>query len=323
MSRLAANETDLKNLHVAAYAAMDRGELAAAAQRFGQLVEASPDAPHYHYMRGLAHKYLRDWPASLRDNLAAIATAEESTQAEHWNAAIAATALGDWATARAQWRACGVGVPDGEGAIEGNYGVAVVRLTPWHGGETVWMRRIDPARARLLNVPLPESGHRFGDIVLHDGASVGTRWNGEREVPVFNELQRLHTSDFATHVVFVHSPSAEDRNALRDASLPGIGYVEDWTDSIRHYCLRCSYGAPHDHAEADADGDAWNPDRNLGIAAQGRAAVEKLLDDWARRPGCRIQGIEVPTQAIPDCEDGQVWWQGPEEEGAEDAVRDG
>lgn len=320
MSELVAPDADPKNLHAAAYAAMARGELANAAQLFGQLVEACPDAPHYHYMRGLAHKYLRDWPASLRDNLAAIATAEESSQAEHWNAAIAATALGDWATARAQWRACGVGVPEGEGAIDGNYGVAVVRLTPWHGGETVWMRRIDPARARLLNVPLPESGHRFGDIVLHDGASTGTRWDGERQVPVFNELQRLHASDFATHVVFVHSPSAGDLDALRDASLPGIGYVEDWTDSIRHYCLRCSYGAPHDHAEADEGDEAWNPDRNLGIAAQGRAAVEKLLADWASRPGCRIEAIEVPTQAIPESEDGHVWWREPEDEDdAEDA----
>ena len=177
--------------------------------------------------------------------------------------------------------------------------MAVVRLTPWHGGETVWMRRIDPARARLLNVPLPESGHRFGDIFLLDGASSGTRWDGERQVPVFNELHRLLSSDFATHVVFVHSPSAGDLDALRDASLPGIGYVEDWTDSIRHYCLRCSYGAPHDHAAADEGDEAWNPDRNLGIAAQGRAAVEKLLADWARRPGCRIEAIEVPKQAIP------------------------
>lgn len=114
--------------------------------------------------------------------------------------------------------------------------------------------------------------------------------------------------------------SAGDLDALRDASLPGIGYVEDWTDSIRHYCLRCSYGAPHDHAAADEGDEAWNPDRNLGIAAQGRAAVEKLLAEWARRPGCRIEAIEVPTQAIPESEDGHVWWREPEaEDDAEDA----
>src|SRR5690606_30084312 len=128
---------------------------------------------------------------SLRHNLRAIELADEKSQAPYWNAAIAATGLGDWPEARKLWAACGIKIPEGEGPIEDDYGIAVVRLNPWHGGETVFARRIDPARARLLNVPLQESGHRFGDIVLHDGAATGHRFDGQREVPVFNELSRL------------------------------------------------------------------------------------------------------------------------------------
>lgn len=300
------------NLREQAYEAMDRGALAEASRLFEALLAREPDDRYYHYMRGLAHKYQMDWPTSLRHNLRAIELMEEVGNAEHWNAAIAATALGDWNRVRALWNACGVRVPEGQGAIVDDYGIAVVRLNPWDGGETVWMRRIDPVRARLLNVPLPESGHRFGDIVLHDGASTGSRWDGERQVPVFNELQRLEPSEFATHVAFVHCDDTDDVQALCDATAPGIGYVEDWTDSVRYYCMRCSYGAPHSHDDTGTEDD-WTPDRNIGIAAQSRKSVEKLLKDWeAGGRGRRVEAIETDECGIPERVDGQVWWLEPE-----------
>lgn len=311
---MAKHQEDSLDLHELAYDAMDRGALADASHHFEALLARKPDHRDYHYMRGLAHKYLLDWPTSLHHNLRAISLADEASQAEHWNAAIAATGLGDWERVRALWGACGIQVPEGQGAIWDDYGVAVVRLNPWSGGETVWMRRIDPVRARLLNVPLPESGHRFGDVVLHDGASTGSRWNGERNVHVFNELQRLEPSDFATHVVFVGCDRSEDLQALLDITAPGIGYIEDWTASIRHYCLRCSYGTPHNH-DAPTVNDDWTPDRNLGIAAQSRKSVEKLLRDWEKGGDGRwVEGIETRECNIPERVDGHVWWREPEGE---------
>jgi len=303
---------ELAQLHDRAYAAMDQGALSEASRHFEALLRHRPDAAHYHYMRGLAHKYLRDWKIALDHNLRAIELDDEQNEAEHWNGAIAATALGRWDQARRLWKACGIRIDEGSGPIDDDFGVAVVRLNPWHGGETVFMRRIDPVRARLLNVPLPESGHRFGDIVLHDGASTGTRFDGERNFPVFNELKRLVPSDFQTFVVFVSCDSPADLKTLLDASVPGIGYAEDWTGNIAYYCLRCSYGAPHKHSEAA--GDEWQPGRNLGIAAQSQWSVEKLLEDWAAAsPGRRIEGIETRELAIPQPEEGRVWWCGPEE----------
>lgn len=306
-------DDESRALHKRAYAAMDRGALAEASRDFDALLQREPDNHFYHYMRGLAHKYMLDWPVSLRHNLRAIELSEEMDEAGHWNAAIAATALGDWARVRGLWSACGVRVPEGEGSIEDDYGVAVVRLNPWHAGKTVFARRIDPVRARLLNVPLPESGHRFGDIVLHDGAATGSRRDGDRQVSVFNELVRLTPSEFQTFVVFVGCGSREDLQPLLDATAPGIGYAEDWTDSVSYYCLRCSYGTPHQHNHDDENG--WQADRNLGIAAQSRKSVEKLLGDWAASgQGRYIEGIETREVEAPLREDGQVWWYGPDED---------
>ena len=304
-----------KDLKERAYAAMDLGDLQAASRDFEQLLQLRPENPSFHYMRGLAEKYARNWAVSLQHNLRAIALAPdgEETQAEHWNAAIAATALSQWHEARRLWKACGINIADGEGPINDNFGVAVVRLNPWHAGETVFMRRIDPVRARLLNVPLPESGHRFGDIVLHDGAATGERWDGDRKVPVFNELQRISASDFQTFTVFIRCDNATDLQALLDATAPGIGHAEDWTSGIAYHCLRCSYGTVHRHS--DTPDTAWKRDRDIGIAAQSRHSVEKLLSNWSAGTRTRrVDAIETRECAVPELIEGGVWWRGPEDE---------
>ncbi|RRU05926.1 hypothetical protein [Stenotrophomonas sp. 278] len=309
----------LDALYDRAYAAFNGGELQLASTLFAELIEASPPGNHLHYMRGLTHKYLLDWRTSLEHNLQAQQLEDEFNEASAWNAGIAATALGNWSEARRQWARCGINIPEGEGPIERDFGLISVRLNPWGKGETVFARRIDVVRARLLNVPLPESGHRLFDIVLHDGAPTGERRSGKGTVPVFNALQTLQASDHRTYTAFVRSPSAEAMSELLDMELPGVGYVEDWTASVVTLCLRCSYGVPHVGAAANtahevgaASNDDWRIERNLGIGAQGKAAVERLLANWvAAGPDRYIDGIETREQPNPVPEDGHVWWEAP------------
>ncbi|KAB8314795.1 tetratricopeptide repeat protein [Tolypothrix campylonemoides VB511288] len=311
--------TAADDIETDAYAAFDAGRLGDALRLFERASARAPDEPHLHYMAGLAAKYRRDWTRSLRHNLRAIALADTPGDAERWNAGIAATALGDWAEARRQWAACGIRVPAGDGPIEGDFGVVSIRLNAWSNGETLWARRIEVVRARLLNVPLPESGHRFGDIVLHDGASTGRRTMRDGgEAPVLNALQTLERSPFQTFTAFVACDGTDDVDALEDARAPGLGLVEDWTGSIAHYCLRCSYGAPHGHAHAPRDdgAHAWDPDRNVGIAAQSRATVEAVLQRWrdAAPSRRRVESIHAADAAPSAPDDGHVWWRGPDDD---------
>lgn len=124
------NHRQHKKLHNQAYLAFDAGDLQTAADKFAQLAKAHPDNAQYRYMLGLAAKYRMDWALSLQANLAAIACTPEFDEAAHWNAAIAATALHDWQTARQLWAACGIPLPEGEGEIETDFGTAVLRLNP-------------------------------------------------------------------------------------------------------------------------------------------------------------------------------------------------
>jgi hypothetical protein len=300
---------DWREIAAQAYSAFGAGSLVDAASHFERLLQRVPDDPEFHYMQGLTHKYLRAWDVSLRENLRSLALRAEPDEASSWNAGIAATALGDWAEARRQWTACGIRLPEGKGAIEADYGMVAMRLNAWDNGETLYARRIDPARARILNVPLPESGYRYGDLVLHDGASLGTRTVDGRDVPVFNVIERLERSAFATFAAFIVCDDPAAMQAVSETDDRAIAHVEDWTESVRTICLQCSYGAQHVHAAPLAAG-AWNPKRSIGIAASSRGAVSRVLETWQRR-GIRIEGVETRDFPLPSPPDGVVWWDAP------------
>ena len=310
-----------KKLHKQAYAAFDAGELAQAAGYFAKLVKQFPDDSSYHYMQGLTAKNRLDWHTALAANLRAIECAEAFDEAAHWNAAIAATALHDWHTARRMWAACGIAIPEGEGEIRADFGIAVIRLNPWADGETVYARRIDPVRAQIINVPLPESGWRFGDIALHDGAPTGTRPSpdGQGEVHVFNAFERWRPSETPTHTAFVRSPVAADAQALAALLNEHGWHSEDWTQSLRYICLRCSYGIPHEHTDAAPSveqADTWQTERSIGIAAPAAqsAELETALQNWAAAAsGREVSDICRQDYPLPARQDGRVWWIGSSE----------
>jgi hypothetical protein len=102
---------------------------------------------------GLVRKRQRRWTESLACNLRAAAL-DPTDEAAWWNAGIAATALGAWASARQAWAAFGIELPPGDGEITMRLGLTPIRLNPQSNDEVVWCTRVDPARAIIHNVLL-------------------------------------------------------------------------------------------------------------------------------------------------------------------------
>src|SRR5215213_4307529 len=140
----------------------DDGDVAGAEAAYRAAASAAPEWSAPVYNLGLLYKYEGRWHESLLFNQQA-ATLAPDDEASWWNLGIAATALGDWNEARRAWTACGIEVPLGDGAPEFDWGSTPVRLDPNGEAEVVWARRIDPARARIVSVPLPTSPFHWGD----------------------------------------------------------------------------------------------------------------------------------------------------------------
>jgi len=165
-----------------------KGWFAEAEEAYRAAAEARPDWSAPWFNLGLMHKHQGNWEASFECNQRA-STLDPEDEGAWWNLGIAATALGRWDVARRAWERCGIEIPPGEGPLDLELGPVPIRLK--EAEEVLWSRRIDPARAILMNVPLPGSGHRWRDLVLHDGAANGHRTLRGRQVPVFDELARL------------------------------------------------------------------------------------------------------------------------------------
>lgn len=256
-------------------------EPAEAAELYARAVEVDPRDADAWYNLGLAHKYLGNWRASADANERALALTSKRGDPAWWNLGIAATALRDWDLARRAWRGFGMrrkDVPDGSGPIEVDWGINPVRIVSRDGEtkEVVWGRRLCPARIRIESIPFPASDHRWGDVVLHDGASNGERTADGRTYPVFDELERWSPSEIPTLRACVRCTSDDDANALIDAFRAARFDAEDWSTNVRQLCKECSEGSPATHDHAFPEGGA---DRTFGIAAPVGLA-QQVLRAW-------------------------------------------
>lgn len=260
----------------------------------------------------LLHKFRHDWEQARTAGLRAVALLERQTGApDWWNVGIAATALQDWPLARRAWQAYGLRVPGHSPQTAAvaeptgmQLGSAAVRLSPEGEAEVVWGRRIDPARLEIQSIPLPSSGRRWGEVVLHDGVPHGERTtSGGASFPVFDEIELWAPSPVPTWVVLLQAATEADRDALERLAADAGFAAEDWSSSVRLLCRTCSESSmpadegdgpahvdPHDHSSPGqpgplghmtpgGPGDPWVPERECGLAAPG-GLVRGLLDSW-------------------------------------------
>lgn len=273
LNLLAKSLNDLGNI------ANNRGLQTSARLLYRSAAIARPRWSSPWYNLGLQAKYLCEWRASLKFNERAAAL-DPDDEASWWNLGIAATALGDWTQARRAWRGCGIELDEGLHEVFWRPCTACVRLNADSSGEVVWGTRIDPARIQIRNVPLPNSSHRYHDIVLNDGAAEGTRKSGEREYPVFNELAVWKPSNYSTFqaALLMDDPDAE-HHLIEICNENDIGF-EDWT-TVRIICAACSRGTPAQH-HCSAN-DAQEGEKKYGFGVASRDVLVQVLSTWAKR----------------------------------------
>jgi hypothetical protein len=294
-----------------AFALIGDGRYEDAGALLTQAADLEPWLSESWFNLALLHKFRHDWEQARTAGLRAVALLERQTGApDWWNVGIAATALQDWPLARRAWEAYGLRVPGQPQSAAGaeptgmQLGSAAVRLSPEGEAEVVWGRRIDPARMEIQSIPLPSSGRRWGEVVLHDGVPNGERTTSSGpSFPVFDEIELWAPSPVPTWVVLLQAATEADRDALERLAADAGFAAEDWSSSVRLLCRTCSESRmpaddgdgtahmdPHDHSSPGhpgplghmtpgGPGDVWVPERECGLAAPG-GLVRGLLDSW-------------------------------------------
>jgi hypothetical protein len=272
------------------------GDIAGAEAAYRAASSAAPEWSAPVYNLGPLYKYEGRWQESLIYNQQAANLAPDD-EASWWNLGIAATALGDWSEARRAWTACGMEVRPGDGPPEFEWGHTPVPLDPDGQAEVVWARRIDPARARIVSVPLPTSPFHWGDLVLTDGAEEGQRIVDGRVYSVFNVLHLLAPSGFRTFVIELATTQPEALAAFEACATDHSGAAEDWGSFTAILCAQCSRGLPHEHAP----GMSAPAHPHWGLAARDHQHADEIITDWlAQTPGADLTVWYEAPSTLPN-----------------------
>jgi len=255
----------------------DSGNTNDAIKIYNEIISFDTDWATPHYNLGLIYKYQCNWELSYLHNKRATEI-DGNNEAAWWNLGIASTALNRWRIARTAWNKFGLNMEINDDEPNLDLETTPVRLNPNENGEVVWCKRIDPARAIIRNIPLPDTNHRFNDIILNDGAPQGYRTNNGKEYAVFNELQLISKSDCSTYSCIIYTNNDEHIEKLENICKKTNVEIEDWSTVI-YLCKQCSEGKVHEHHDNELNKVDSN-ERKIGFAAANYAEIASALYEW-------------------------------------------
>jgi tetratricopeptide (TPR) repeat protein len=260
----------------------DNGDKDEAIRIYEQILSEKEDWATAHYNLGLIYKYRNDWHKSYHHNKRAVEL-DPKMDAAQWNLGIAATMLKDWKLARQCWNFFGMNYEIIDYDTAGKLADVCIRISPNAEAETVWATRICPARAIIKNIPLPESEHRFKDMVLNDGAPNGYRMSEGQEYPVLDEIQHLSSSDYQTYSIKCKLISEAQFEDLQQRCWKSDIAIENWTTSVQMLCKQCSEGKPHEHHDHDLK--KASAEFRIALATTSQEKLITVLETWRHEIG--------------------------------------
>lgn len=197
---------------------------------------------------------------------------------------IAATALGEWETARYAWNQLGYHFKPSAEAIDLDLGIIPLRLNPATQPEVVAARRVDPVRAIIESIPQPSSGRRYGDLVLVEnkpnqtGASVQF-YQQRRVLPLHDELQLLKSSNWHTYSVMLFTATAADVDVLANLCLSANLGFDNWSNATRFFQPNLHRNVA-EYFDQAIFGKIEREVYLVAMAARQFGEIEKALSTW-------------------------------------------
>ncbi|MBE9609873.1 tetratricopeptide repeat protein [Chitinilyticum litopenaei] len=281
------NTSELKT---AAHAAWDEDNEQDAEALFKQALAIDGQDPQTLFDLALLYKFQDRWAEALDFNRKVVAIKPDDTAA-WWNLGIAATALSDWTSAAQAWQVFDITLPLESLPPALPAAAAAVRVRNGKQIDVLLGERLDPARVRVTQVPLPDCGVRYGDILLNDGLGNGVVTHQGIELPVREVLSTWAVSNHATYVLEAVVESKAQLDTLVELAARAGLPLQDWGGKVR-------YVLPTEGKHAPAEPE-WQKVREIGIAAEDDQPVADLLDAWlAACPEVDIR--EVYVALTPD-----------------------
>lgn len=197
---------------------------------------------------------------------------------------IAATALGEWETARYAWNQLGFHFKPSAEALHLDLGIVPVRLNPTTAPEIVAARRIDPVRASIESIPQPSSGRRYKDLILVENRPNPTGVGGQffqasKKLPIHDELQLLKSSTWQTYSVLLHTSSQNDVDTLANLCLSANLGFDNWSNATRFFQPNIHRNVA-EYFDRAIFGKQEREVFLIALAAKQMSEVKAVLESW-------------------------------------------
>jgi tetratricopeptide (TPR) repeat protein len=255
-----------------------QGNYYVAIKLYKKLIRLAPDWWLPYAQLGKIYKQLNDWKPAFHYNFCTVER-NPSHKTSWENLGIAATALRKWRMARTAWNQIGFECRESDQALNLNLGAIAVCINPNQKPEIVWARRLDPARAMIMSVPQPSSGHYFRDIILIDGNPKGSRVIKGRKVAVYHQLGLFKRSVYQTYLVGLHTEALEHVDTLAQLAVnEGVGF-DNWSLGYR---LKLNPGTKlHRRPEYhDPVREEMPPHFMVALASKTPDPIHQVLETW-------------------------------------------
>lgn len=194
---------------------------------------------------------------------------------------IAATALGEWETARYAWNQLGFHFKPSTEALHLDLGIMPVRLNPSTQPEIVAARQIDPVRCVIESIPQPSSGRRYKDLILVENKPnpTGIFYLQNKKLPIHDELQLLKSSNWLTYSVLLHTSSQADVDTLANLCLSANLGFDNWSNATRFFQPNLHRNVA-EYFDQTVFGKQEREVFLVAMAAKQPAEVEAVLESW-------------------------------------------
>ncbi|MEL6941725.1 MAG: hypothetical protein AAFO82_03580 [Bacteroidota bacterium] len=264
--------TKAQQLLHAAHQYEQLGDVYYATKLYRAAIKLSPDNCFPYQQLSKIYRQRREWKPTLYYSEEAI---KRNTQEKIiWNnLATAATALSKWKLARITLQKISAAVP-----AHTAQPIPIRIHTRLRRSEIVWALPLQQLCAKIISIPSPESGRRYGEILLYDWKSEERQIIGKKAHHVFLEIERLKKSFYRTFSVLLHTDQSSAIQKLAELCRDQELGFENWS-TLQHQLVT------QDENRAAEYHESTSQENNLAyqliaIAALEKRQVKKILKIW-------------------------------------------
>lgn len=268
-----------------------KGDVYTAVKLFKKVIRLAPDWVEPYLKLSVLYKDRADWKTCLHYTHMSLQFDPESIQA--WtNLGLAYTAQKKWKAARQAWNQLGYGFRETDRSTDFDLGTVALCLNPRTQPEVVWARQLDPARAVVLSIPQPGTGHRYLDTILFDPSAPGAQVLGARKRPAYNELQILRSSPFKTFTVELLDVTEGQIDTLaRLCGDEGVGF-DNWSAATHLFLPPGNREQPEFHLHPFPK-EAGPRLATVALAAKTQRPLQQILKNWEIISLCPYRNLQL------------------------------